>query len=136
MEIFKGSNQKHPHRIVDFTQDMFFNWVKYLGQFFVKRNVDMKGKKALLQGSVWRSCGWSPDLIIQPDGYTKVEMVHHPGEIWLKYSHDDQEPWTKIDLRRESKRKSQYMYGRDKGGDMSNIATEVLQLSSLLHLVF
>ena len=52
MEIFKGSNQKHPHRIVDFTQDMFFNWVKYLGQFFVKRNTDMKGKKALLQGSV------------------------------------------------------------------------------------
>lgn len=61
----------------------------------------------------------------QADGSTKVEMVHHPGEVWLRYSHSDKEQWTKMDLRRECKGKNQHMYGRDKDGDLTNIATEV-----------
>ena len=29
----------------------------------------------------------------------KLVSVAHPGEVWLRYSYDENEPWTKVDLR-------------------------------------
>ena len=56
----------------------------------------------------------------------KVVIVEHPGEVWMKNSHDVDAPWTyKVDLRRMAQKRERYQYGPDKDGDLCNIATKV-----------
>jgi hypothetical protein len=102
---------------------MHYDWVKFLSQLYVKGRKDIDGVKAKLLGAMWRSYGASEELVIKPDGSSRVELVEHPGEVWIRYSHDDTEPWTKIDMRRWSKRRTQGMYAPDEDGTMMNVGT-------------
>lgn len=55
----------------------------------------------------------------------RVELVAHPGEVWLRYTHDKTEPWTKVDLRRNSRGKNQGQYSRNEEGIWSCIRSKV-----------
>jgi hypothetical protein len=123
MTIASRANRARPHRLVKFEQSMHYDWVKFLSQLYVKGRKDIEGVKALLVGAMWRSYGASEELVIQPDGSSRVELVEHPGEVWIRYSHDDTEPWTKVDMRRWSKRSTQGRYYRDDDGMTVNIGT-------------
>jgi len=125
MAIAAKASSKKPYKIIDFSQEHHFDWETYLKQFYVRRSKGLDDVKVLLSGAVWRSFGCSPDLVMQEDGTSRVEMVEHPGEVWIRYSHDATEPWTKLDLRRYCKKADAYKYGRDKDGTISNTATQV-----------
>jgi hypothetical protein len=126
MDIARGANKKHPFRVVEFKQGMHRDWTNFLKQFFVKGRKDVDGEKVLLQGSKIRSYGKSPVAVVHADGTTKIEMVSHPGEVWMKYSFRDDEDWTKLDMRRWTKKGDRYKLFRDEDGFASNAATEVL----------
>ena len=134
MDIAATSNQKHPPLITKFTQEMHLDWQLFLGQFYSKGRTDIDNLKALLQGSKWRSYGASEELIKGEDGEPdRVETVSHPGEVWLRYSHDVTEPWTKIDMRAFCKKSDRFKYARDTDGRMANMASEVAYMLISCH---
>ena len=124
----QDSNRKHPPLVTEFTQDMHYDWQKFLSQFYVRGRTDIEDLKVLLRGSKWRSYGASEELIKGENGEPdRVELVSHPGEVWLRYSHDDTEPWTKVDLRRTwiCPKKDRHAYARDDDGWLANVSSEV-----------
>ena len=111
---------------------MHIDWQSFLGQFYTRGHTDIDGIKKLLQGSKWRSYGASEELIRGENGEPdRVETVSHPGEVWIRYSHDQTEPWTKIDMRGFCKKKDRYRYARDADGRMANVASEVTHMPAL-----
>lgn len=129
MGIAAKSNLKHPPLITEFTQEMHYDWESFLKQFYVKGRKDIDDLKALLVGSKWRSYGASEELIRCPNGVPpRVELCSHPGEVWIRYSHDATEPWTKIDMRRFCKKADRFQYARDSDGRMANTASEVVMI--------
>jgi len=113
------------HRIVEMLQDKHFNWKEFLSQMYTRPSasrLDIDGEKALIEGMPWRSYGMSEEV----DDTGKVVIVEHPGEVWLKSSHDVNAPWDhKVDLRKNAQKTQRYQYGRDEQGDLSNIPTKV-----------
>ena len=132
MDIAAKSNEKNPPLITKFIQQMHYDWESFLIQFYVKGRTDANDLKKLLQGSKWRSYGASEELIKGENGEPdRVETVSHPGEVWIRYSHDLTEPWTKIDMRRYCVKANRYQYARDVDGRMANMASEVTCMLAL-----
>ena len=123
MKIATDASNANPYRVVEFKQEMHFDWKAFLSQFYVKSRDTIDAFHAKLSGAVWRSYGCSEEVVKQPDGSVKSELVYHPGEVWLRYSHSDKEAWTKLDLRRDCKKKDQYIYSRNAQGFMCNVST-------------
>ena len=123
MNIAKNASNANPYRVIEFKQEMHFDWKAFLSQFYVKSRDTIDAFHAKLRGAVWRSYGCSEEMVKQPDGSVKSELVYHPGEVWLRYSHNDKEAWTKVDLRRDCKKKDQYIYSRNAQGFMCNVST-------------
>ena len=97
----------------------------------MKSRKDEHDVKVLLQGSKWRSYGVSEEIVRGKDGEPDhVELVAHPGEVWIRYSHDVKEPWTKLDLRRCCKKKDRYRYTRGHDGLLANVPSEVTVCSN------
>lgn len=127
MQITRDANQNRPHRVVEFEQSMHYDWATFLSQIYVRGRKDISGVKAKLLGARWRSYGASEEKVYPADGGPpRVELVEHPGEVWIRYSLDDDEPWTKIDMRRWASKLYQGCYNRDVSGTMMNIGTDEL----------
>jgi hypothetical protein len=102
MDIAKGASKANPHRVVELTQDMIYDWAEFLKQIYVNgTRKGAGGNNVKLQGSCWRNYGVGED----PE---TGELVWHPGEVWLRYTFDEKEPWTKLDLRRQAKKAHLY----------------------------
>ena len=127
IQIAKDCNRKHPHRVIEFTQDMHFDWERFLNQLYVKGRDDMDGVVGRILGARWRRYGANEMRMYPPDdGEPRVELVEHPGEVWIRYSLDDTEPWTRIEVRRACNKKYKDQYGRDKEGTVTNVGTDEL----------
>lgn len=118
IEVYKTCNRKHPFNVHKMKQSEFRNWHEYLKQFYIKSRKDSDGLKVAFQGAHWRNYGYGPEM--GHDGV--VTLVHHPGEIWFKYNLDVSTPWVKVDVRRNSKKGTQFM--RKVGDD--DVRTNIL----------
>ena len=55
-----------------------------------------------------------------------MELVEHPGEVWIRYSLDDTKPWTRIEMRRACSKKYKNQFGRDEEGTVMNVGSDEL----------
>ena len=87
----------------------------------------MDGVVGRILGARRRSYGASEMLVHPKDGgEPRVELVEHPGEVWIRYSLDDTEPWTRIEMRRTCSKKYKDQYDRDEEGTVMNVGTDEL----------
>ena len=129
MEIAAECTRHNPPRVVYFEQDEHQDWQSFLSQYYVTSRKNFDGIKTKLMDAVWRNYGVGEELVDPGDGSPpRVELVAHPGEVWLRYTHDDTEPWTKVDLRRNAKKKDQGQYSRTGDKMYSSIRTKVSNL--------
>ena len=146
MDIARRANKKNPNRVVHLTQEYHYDFQKFLSQYYIaSRKEYVGGENVTIMDAVWRNYGMGEELVDPGDGSEpRVELVAHPGEVvifrydmdmtycrcaqvWLRYTHDVTEPWTKIDMRRRAKKKHQGQYSRNEEGVWSCIRTKVSQ---------
>jgi len=79
-----------------------YNMEAFLKQFFVLTRRRIIGTTAAQKQNVSlrRAC-WI-NYGIGPDPEKNNELIHHPDEVWFRYSFDETEPWMKLNLVRKN----------------------------------
>lgn len=110
--IAKNASNANPYHVIEFKHEMHFDWKAFPSQFYVESRETIDASHAKLRGAAWRRYGCSEEMVKRPDSSVKSELAYHPGEVWLRYSHNE-ETWTKVDPRRDCKKKDQHIYSRN-----------------------
>ena len=90
-KVVREANRRNPFQVVSMDQEEFWNYKefmtsKYTNKYFAKGGVSFRMVH-------WLNFGWGEEV---EEGTGRITMVHHPDELWMRYSYSDQEPWKKV----------------------------------------
>ena len=91
-DVITSARQKNPYQVQRMTADLFFDY-SVLEKQYTKRKQDTSKKPVLISKVTWMNFG---QTITKANGQEVVEK--HPNEVWLRYSYDESEKWSKLSL--------------------------------------
>ena len=88
-KIVREARPKHPFDVIPMTSPDFLDFSQVTKQF-THRKKDTNKKPVLISKAMWMNFGQGSD--------TTGRVVKHPNEVWIRYSYDTDEPWSKLSL--------------------------------------
>ncbi|KAK3286499.1 hypothetical protein CYMTET_5948 [Cymbomonas tetramitiformis] len=102
VEIAAGSSRLSPPICVVPEQGIHRDWNAYLSQRYVKTTrKDKHGDKVNISEFHWFNYGIG-EVVGQKKADGTPVLASHPGEIWMRRTLEESEPWTIVDLRKEA----------------------------------
>lgn len=89
-QIVKDANRRNPFEVVSMSQDNFFNYKEYVASMYKP----VAGQGVRFRDVHWMNFGWGEEV----SEAGQVKLVHHPDEVWLRYSYSETEPWKKCKI--------------------------------------
>ena len=86
-QIVKDANRRNSFEVVSMSQDNFFNYKEYVASMYKP----VAGQGVQFRDVHWMNFGWGEEV----SEAGQVKLVHHPDEVWLRYSYSETEPWKK-----------------------------------------
>ena len=92
-KVIASCTQAKPYKIQHMTSELFYDFSD-LEKAHTKRKKDTSGQPVLLSKAMWMNFGQG--VVNKEDG--KQITTVHPNEVWLRYSFDKSETWSKVSL--------------------------------------
>lgn len=87
--VVREARPAHPFEVVSMHSEDFFDFTQLTKQFTCRKK-DTNKKPVLISKAFWMNFGQGKDL--------SGRIVKHPNEVWLRYSYDTSESWSKVSL--------------------------------------
>lgn len=91
-DVITAARQKNPYRVQRMTADLFFDFT-VMEKSYTRRKKDTSKKPVLISKVTWMNFG---QTVTKRNGQEVVEK--HLNEVWLRYSYDESEEWSKVSL--------------------------------------
>ena len=88
-KVVHEARPKKPFNVISMDSPKFLNFTEITKQF-THRKKDSNGKPVLISKALWMNFGQGQDIC--------GSVKNHPNEVWLRYSYDPDEPWSKVSL--------------------------------------
>ena len=93
--VVREACPRKPFNVVAMKSSKFVDFTEQTKQY-TQRKKDTEGKPVLISKAVWMNFGQGKDIT--------GEVVKHPDEVWLRYSYNEDKPWSKVSLRKGRKK--------------------------------
>ena len=93
--VVREACPRKPFNVVAMKSSKFVDFTEQTKQY-TQRKKDTEGKPVLISKAVWMNFGQGKDIT--------GEVVKHPDEVWLRYFYNEDEPWSKVSLRKGRKK--------------------------------
>ena len=87
--VVREARPTSPFIVVPMEASKFFDFTE-LSEQYTHRKKDSAKKPVLISKAVWMNFGQGEDI--------SGELKKHPNEVWLRYSYNTDEPWSKVSL--------------------------------------
>ena len=93
--VVREARPMSPFTVIPMDASKFVDFTE-LSEQYTHRKKDADKKPVLISKAVWMNFGQGED--------TSGELKKHPNEVWLRYSYNTDEPWSKVSLLKGRKR--------------------------------